>query len=278
MNTKFGIESGPTITELEVSVDFTPSEPNQASRDLMFGILVRHHLPVIDLFGSPMSRPRFATRRGPASIKHVFRDRPAIRDLFEELAWTTKHDRQVVVDATYYVGAKDAPVQWSTMDKVKDKQNIAAGTFVELSEKDRKTRIEVTLRNEALTDLGLCNLEDLSTLNFRGLQKKFFNFKLATFETRPLGQRKAVSEAIERSRAEKFLVTGVIGLMGQDAVRMQFRKANRPAVLQHLHQQGKKVKAADRRGSGVSGTTLSFAELNKAVETALRHLGERVSK
>lgn len=278
LDARFGIDAQPVVTELEVSVDFRPKKPDQAARDLMFGVLVRHHMPETDIFSAKRDRPRYSWARGEGNISHVFGDSRRTANVFEKIMLSTEHDRQVLVDATYYVGAKGAHVQWSIMDKVKDHQNIGAGTLFELNEKQKRTRIEVTLSQEALKLMGLKELSDLQTFNFRGLQRKFFNFKLATFESRSPGKMKAVSEAIERYRAEKFLVTGILGLAGRDTVRSKLRATNRSDLLRHFRLLDRSAPPLTRRGVGTAGTTMAFAELNKMVETALRHLGERVSR
>ncbi|WP_193337170.1 hypothetical protein [Devosia beringensis] len=273
----FGLEAEPAISELEISVDFRPVTPDQAARDLMFGVLVRHHLPEINIFEESRGRPRYAWARGKGNSSFVFGDRKTTNS-FEKNMLTSEHDRQPPVDATYYVGAEESSVQWSVMDKVKDKQNIGAGTFVALPEVDWRTRIEVTFKEEALRKVGVNTLGDLPEMDFARLQRKFFNFKLATFEARPPGRLKAISDAIELLRAKKFLVGGFLGLAGRDTVRSTKRADTRADLIEQFRLVGRRVPRQLRRGTGTSGTTMAFAELNKLVETALRHLGERVSR
>lgn len=260
---------------MEVSVDFYPEHPPAADdRTRLFGVLQHHLWPTEDVLASRKSRPRFAWGPGAAKIRHVLpwgKGETANR----ELLYTTERDRSVYGDSTYYVGSRDGLLMWRIMDKEVDQQNRATGLRRDLSAEERRVRIEVTLRGEELDRLGLRTPSDLRGFRFEKLRSRYFDFMLPTFRKRGSGSKSLVAEWLEKERCIKFMTAGVIGLKAMDEIALEKRRARRPELVCHLKQAGRTIRPEARRGRGAALTFVAYEELNKAVETALRHMSER---
>ena len=276
---KFGFQRPPIITAIEISVDFIPKVGGAHDRAKLFMVLTRHFHPKRDVLSAPLDRPRFSIKRKTKPI-FVLGSKDGRRKLDDDQLVSLESDRTPFVDSTYYVGADDADVQWSVMDKIIDTQNPAEGTYVTLDEHEKRVRIEVTLDRTAVAQLGVEGLTDLSALQFSRLQSKFFSFVLPTFidsPRMPPGFRTASQAWRERYRMMKFINAGVIGLAAmEDAMERQMKKL-RLQVRGDLRRKGLTVKPIPRVGSGSAGTFVAYAELNERVAVALRHLEERVA-
>jgi hypothetical protein len=133
--------------------------------------------------------------------------------------------------------------------------------------------LEVALGAEELRRLGVETFADLTELDFPSLQGEFFRFMVPTFVSHPAGP---VAAFLETERRTKFLTAGVVGLLAMDQALARERKGSRKALIRMVRQSGKNIKAASRTGSGLAGTMVAYADMNGRIETALRHLGERV--
>jgi hypothetical protein len=164
------------------------------------------------------------------------------------------------------------------MDKVVDQQNRQAGTFKALDDHEKRARIEVSLGVAEIRRLGITSLDDLQQFGFANLQKEFFAFYLPTFsanEAVPVMSQRAVKQMRSQERVRKFLKTGLIGLQAMDKAWETRRSRNRSDIAAVLRSRGQPV-SRFRTGKGKHGTLLAYVELNKRVETALRHLTESV--
>lgn len=288
LEAKYGLEIPPAVRATEISVDFTPREPDNVARAKLYTALTRHFWTDRDVISNAYDRPRFTwdKKAKPEEEKkqttgHVLMHIPDEQvSVNEHFLVSTERDRAPFVDANYYVGAKDADVRWRIMDKVVDRQNRTAGTFVQLDEADQRVRIEVTLDRPAVEALGVTFLEDLPKMLSARLQKLFFTFMLPTFlDTEKAGSSRnsAIKAWHDRQRIEKFLKTGVIGLKAMDDAlerrRIQMRKDERRRFAMNKL----KMKRLPRVGTHKIGTFLAFDELNGRVSDALGRLGERVA-
>ncbi|TPN49485.1 hypothetical protein FJ976_17295 [Mesorhizobium sp. B1-1-9] len=278
---KYGLEMLPFIRAIEISVDFTPKQPDDGKRAKLFTVLTRHFWTDRDVISGHFDRPRFTWGKNKEETGHVLRHiEGGPEGVNESLLISTVRDRSPFVDSNYYIGAKGSDISWRIMDKVIDTQNHRAGTAIQLDEADKRVRIEVTLDRPAVSAIGLTHLKDLARMRFARLQGMFFTFMLPTFvDVGKVGR--SVNSAIkawhDQQRVAKFLQTGVIGLKAMDDARelqaMHLRKQERRLLVA----QGLKMKRPPRVGTQKAGTFLAYDELNGRVSDALRHLGARVA-
>ena len=284
---KYGSEILPAVRAIEISVDFKPKDPDDAARAKLYTTLTRHFWTDRDVISDPYDRPRFSWgdrpswdqgKRSPTG--HVLKHGSKLpKHINEHFLISTKYDRAPFVDANHYVGAKDADVRWRIMDKVVDRQNRSAGTFVRLDDADKRVRVEVTLDRPAVERLGVTFFVDLPELHFARLQKSFFTFMLPTFHGigkagRPLGA--AINTWHDQHRIQKFLKTGVIGLKAMDDARERLVKKLRRQERGRMVANGLKMQRPSRVGAQKAGTFLAYDDLNDRVSDALGELGRRV--
>ncbi|WP_449396779.1 hypothetical protein [Devosia riboflavina] len=272
---KFGEAQEPIVNELEVSVDFTPRIASDASRARMVAVLVRHLYPARDLYGRISTRPRFSwgstKRQNSFTLK-----RSQIKLDDGDVLLNTAGDAVPPVDATYYLGHRKVGALWRVMDKVIDRQNHNSGTFVALSEHQKRARVEVRLDQLELRRLGVTALDDLMSLRLARLQGCYFKFMLPTFSARE-GNKNMADRHWDRERATRFFNAGVVGLRAMDESRNEKRKNHRPDLLRHLRAHGIVSPTPDRNGRGAYGTFIAYGDLNDRVSMALRKLEERES-
>lgn len=278
---KYGQEMLPFIRAMEISIDFTPRQPNDGMRAKLFTVLTRHLWANRDVISNRLNRPRFAWGTGDDETDHVLKhlkDQP--KPVNEHFLVSTERDRAPFTDATYYVGAERETVRWRIMDKVIDTQNHQAGTATLLDEADKRVRIEVTLDRPAVKALGVTYLEELGRLRFATLQGRFFTFMLPTFLDTGKVDR-SINSAIkvwhDQQRIAKFQKTGVIGLKAMDDARERQTTRLRKQERGLLVAKGLKMKRPPRVGTQKARTFLAYDELNGRVSDALRHLGSRVA-
>lgn len=275
VESRSGFRRTPSIENLEISVDFRPKVPSDEALGQMFGILVRTHLPGRDVISDPRDRPRFAWGGGDQNTRHVLRFSPKKLAGNDERLAAVEGDEDVALDATLYAGARGSRSAWRIMTKVMDKQNRRTGTRVDLSEKERRVRIEVTLNREELEEIGLVTLDDLSSFRFQTLQGRYFQFWLPTFEhfSRPGDPQAAVRNALEEERVKKFMRAGVLGLQAMDEARDRIAAGRRKEIRRIL---GRPLAQKPRRGKGKTSSLVAFNELSLPVKHALRRLGARI--
>ncbi|MBC6715536.1 hypothetical protein H9Q09_04930 [Aurantimonas sp. DM33-3] len=260
------------LRKMEVSIDFYPRAPSADARSQLFAVLHRHHWPHRDVLADRTERPRFSWGEGSdrtAAVLPIARTPGRARNLVS----SASSDRAAFGDSTYYVGSRDGPVLWRIMDKEVDRQNRPAGKAQNLAESEKRVRIEVTLGSSELDHLGLVWPDDLARFRFEKLQSRYFAFMQPTF--RRTGSGQPVPAWLERQRREKFLTSGVIGLRAMDEADAEQKAAGRRELIRHLRYAGRKPRPLRRTGTGSALTFVAYYEMNKAVETALRHLRER---
>jgi hypothetical protein len=150
-----------------------------------------------------------------------------------------------------------------------------------LPEPERRVRIEVAFNSEELRNLGIVQVSDLHAFNFVRLQGKFFRFMKPTFVDLDLvsdARRRLVTGYLEKERHTKFYNAGVLGLNAMDEAIKRSRNRNRAQLRRVLQGRGKRLGPARRIGTGAVCTLVAFDKINAKVETALRHLGERVCR
>lgn len=264
------------VRAMEISVDARPRIPSEEARGLLLAAMMRTFHARRGIWTPERARPRFSfSRASPTFISPKDPLESRSRDAWESLAAI----KRLPADATFYVGERGGEVLWRLMDKVLDQQNPAAGTRIELEAHERRVRVEVTLGSEELMDIAALELAGLGCVSFTELQGRFFTFRLPTFQDSagPPTVGTLSARVIEAKRRRVFKEVGVLGLEAYDASRMAWLKPHRDALRDERRQQGR---ALERRrvGTGPTGTTIAWAELNRTMQTALRHLQERVRK
>ena len=265
----------PILREIEVSVDASPSVPNDLDRALMLGVMNRTIFTKLDVIGSDRARPRFCLEEGAAPIFSLQTSRLQERKIGKWLVAT--EDMAAPMDATFNLGALGGPALIKVMDKVVDQQNRKAGTFKTLADVEKRVRIEVTLKCRELEKLGLYHLEDLRDFSFAALQGSYFQFKLPTFEATDANPGSALSAAKgwrEDQRRKRFLTIGVMGLEFMRHAREAFRDRYMSDLKRHMRRNGKKM-TPNRQGTGATGTLVAYEEMNRLISNALSGLGKR---
>ncbi|TJW51955.1 MAG: hypothetical protein E5X65_20710 [Mesorhizobium sp.] len=276
VDNRWGLQAHVTIENLEISVDFQPKQPSDEALGLMFGLLVRTHLPSRDVISDRSDRPRFAWGEGSKNTRHILPLSPNKPERSDELLVAIERDQAATLDSTYYAGAKGSRSAWRIMTKLMDKQNKRAGSRVSLPEKERRVRAEVTLNSEELEAIKLRTLNELQSFRFQTLQGRYFQFWLPTFAalSQPVdGPLSAIRNDLEERRRTKFMNAGVLGLKTMDQAQAKIADSRRPDIKKSL---GRPLQSKQRRGTGVSMTLVAFNELSRPVKYALRHLGQRV--
>lgn len=280
LRAKFGLALDPIVRGIEISVDFTPKTPSDLERARMVRVLMNHIQVSGDVISDVRDRPRTVWGRGEGKTNRLLYDsRHLTSEQNKRFLIETDRDRAPYTDGTLELGEKTAPVTWRVMDKIIDRQNIAAGTFMPLDDKSKRARIEVTLDRPELKALGITSLDDLKTLNFTRLQGRYFQFVLPTFVSqanRKTGVGKAIATASNPDRTSKFKRTGVIGLKAMDEVRAEQWLQRRRTNLPDIHERGLRLSPVNRIAKGAAGTFVAYDELNDRVRIALRNLGQRV--
>jgi hypothetical protein len=280
IDTKFGLGMEPVVRGMEISVDFTPRTPSDLDRAKIVRVLSNHLLVEPDVVSNLRDRPRTVWGSGEANTMRLLYDsRHLTPEENKRFLMETDRDRAPFTDGTFELGAKEADARWRVMDKVIDRQNRMAGTFLALDDKSKRARIEVTLDRPEVDALGVAFLSDLKKLNFTRLQGRYFRFFLPTFSRQAdlhPGVRSAITVWRDRQRTMKFSKTGNVGLKAMDDALAEQRAAFRRQVLLELHKRGLRLPDVDRTGIGAAGSFAAYDEMNDCVRVSLRNLGKRV--
>jgi len=282
LRTKFGLALDPIVRSIEISVDFTPKTPNDLERARMVRLLMNHLQVNNDVISDVRDRPRTVWGRGEGEGKTnrlLYDSRHLTNDQNKRFLMETDRDRAPYTDGTLEVGKKNGQVKWRVMDKIIDRQNVAAGTFMPLDDRSKRARVEVTLDRPEVEALGITYLNDLKALSFTQLQGRYFQFALPTFASqvsRKTGIGMTIAAARNPERAAKFFKTGVMGLKAMDEVSAERWLRMRRTILPDMHERGLLLSPIERTAKGVAGTFVAYDELNKRVRIALRNLGRRV--
>jgi len=271
---KWGLQQPVEIIGLEVSVDFTPRKPSDEARALMFGVLVRSHLPSRNVIDEPLDRPRFAWDDGKDATAYVLGHNKKHPDRSDALLLDPGKDRPATIDSTYYAGARETRSSWRTMIKLLDKQNIATGTREVLPEKKKRVRIEVTVDENELTKMGIRTIKDLAGFRFQRFHGEYFKFVLPTFPDlagQPEEKRRLPLIELRQTRLQRFLNAGVVGLEAWDEAWQRKKEQARKKTIKNDMPLAKTSIIA-----GNSTTLMDYNELTRKVIQALRHIGDRM--
>lgn len=266
LEAKFGFTEPPKLFGIEISVDFTPSKPDDLARATMMRVLSNHLIVERDYLQAGLSRPRTVWGGRGKVLQLVDGSGAARQDPF--------------TDGTVEIGAEKADVRWRIMDKTIDQQNRAAGTHVELPENSRRARIEVTLNSWEIQQIGVSAFDKLAGVSFTTFQGRYFRFMLPTFPKQSTSGGRA-SEAIHAWKAQQrqtnFRQAGNLSISALDkqsvAHRLNLRKSER-GTMKRL---GLRIPKDLLEATGRDGTFIAYEDLNERVREALRRLGNRVA-
>ena len=275
---EFGFTAEPVVTGLEVSLDFKPKKEGELERSALFAVLTRHLYIDILKIADQMRMPRFIAG---TKVKYLLNTRsstlePRLHDLeAHEL------DASPPADATFYIGEKgDRDHLVRIQNKITDQRNPALRTVENLSEDETRVRIEVTLGQVGLKREGIRTLEDLAKFRYSRLSTKYFRFRLPTFV---MGGKAAsdlpgrMSRFREGLRLQKFLASGIIGLVALDTARDRLAKSRRHGLIAYLAAKGKCIHTRSEV-TRVNGSLVAWDEMSRKIEQALRHLEERMAR
>lgn len=268
----YGLLSVPLVTGVEISVDFFPKSHDPNERQKMVALLVRHLIPKPDLLSKFHDRPRSIAMGSQRPRYMLAGSKTDMLANLERYPLSSESDEHPPVDATYYLGARDADLMFRIMDKIYDRRNPKTKTAVELAPEARRARVEVHLRGALLERHGIKTLDDLRTFDFERLQGRYFSFWLPTFKEVPRPRHLAdhINTWIEGQRLGKFGSSGALGLTAMDQAWNATRRKSRKALREGNH-----PCRASRPRVRRHGTHIAYAEVNKMVRYALRHLSER---
>lgn len=273
------------VAAIEVSVDWYPKSSSESERLLMTDLLWRHLLPPNEVCRVDHGWPRSVFGRGQGAATKLLDDatdemasQPRIYagvvlppDAEQTRTLDLKFHRQPAVDGTTCWGPERGDAHIRVMHKVMDQQDRRRNTKVELDEKERRARIEVTLRGGALQGLGLKWTRELGAIDFEGLAPRYFQFWLPTMRHHQ-GPFSASSDLIcvlrGREELDIFSRTGVFGL---DEYQWA-RRAQKNQARRKLSYRGATRKERDRTGQGKNRDRIAYTELNERIYDALRRL------
>lgn len=267
----FGETKSSIVTGIEISLDAYPKTPCPVARATLLGVMQRTIWSGRDIWTQPNSRPRSVY----GGAKETFKLSPGPEmDLNGNRRTDPSQHDVPAIDGTMLLGAKDDEVMIRVMDKVIDRQR-PDGSHLRLTESEKRVRIEATLRGGELTAVGLTSVSSLERFRFMSVQKRYFCFKLPSFNPRyPISKGVDLAHNREQMlRAETYLRAGITGLMVRETV-MDVRRAQvRRQVNRMMKAMGRpapKHLAARRAPAFVS-----YEGLNRRVVIALQHLDKR---
>lgn len=273
LSNTFGEATGARVTGIEVSIDARPKVPSDTARALILGAMGRTIWSSRDIWTNDDSRPRIAFGRGK---KNSAKLSPAPEYDDTRISRSTPENHHfIATDATMYLGAKEDDVMIRVMDKVLDHQR-PNGTTTALHDEQKRVRIEVTLKGQELTKVGITDIASLDRLNLSRFQGRYFQFMLPTFSKRaePATVMNVWHNTHEEWRTLIYLRSGVTGLATMDAATELRRKALTLDVQKALQKTNLNMNQP-WVGKRLAAPVLSWAEMNRKVNIALRSLMKR---
>lgn len=279
--TPAGLAQPITISKLEVSADFYPRSGSENDRLTMFAILQRTYMPSMDVWKNNRDQPRFVWGDANDETAFFLPSSPKA-GLHHQLV-----PRSAFLDSTVYYRDKNGPACVRIQNKISNQRTESAA--VTLTQEEKRARIEVTLTGSSLVRLKLNTLSDLGRFSFNKLQGEHFHFALPTFEDQARFLKyQPITERINQRDRESFAAGGVLCLehlrdrkeawfREERMVRGRPRSSHLKVMQDHLKAKGLRSKTR-LVGSGETGRTIAYKELNELVRTALQDLGRRITR
>ena len=267
----FGEIEPAQITGIEISLDAYPKVPSDVARGRLLGAMQRTIWTDRDIWTHPNSRPRSVF----GGAKQTFKLSPGPEKDEDGDRRTAPAQHEVpALDGTMVLGAKDDDAMIRVMDKVIDRQH-PNGSHARLAEGEKRIRIEATLRGMELPAVGLTDMASLRRFRFITVQRRYFLFRLPTFNPR-MHITRGLDLAMNRGqnlRAETYLKAGITGLMVREKVMDTRRAQVRRQARKVLKAMGKPEPKASipRRAPAF----VSYEQMNRRMVVALQHLDKR---
>lgn len=133
-------------------------------------------------------------------------------------------------------------------------------------------RIEVTIDQGELDEMGIRTIEDLANFKFQRFHGRYFKFVLPTFPDLELEEEGRLPlERLRQARLQRFMNAGVIGLEAWDEAWRRKKKRTREKTLKDNF-----PLAPTSIMAGSSSSLLDYNELTRRVIQALRHIDDRM--
>lgn len=286
LDTRWGLADDITVVGIEVAVGFypttrVPDEEVDSDRHSMVAVIQRHHLPPWGLFSQPDEDLRFvymgkekghtsfvvpdgrhATGESRSKSATLFKDSAVNKQILgcAELEYLT-----MPVDGTRYLGCKHGAVMFRVQNKIVDGSDPEARDEV-LCLRKRRARVEVTLLEEGVRDVGIETLDDLARFDFVRLKTRFFSFWWPTFPSEP-GQplMKALHPVVMKDRRDAFLWGGCYLLDLCDRARVHLTRE----LIKRQRQEAPEIRLPERERLGKNGRLVAWDRLNSKIGKAL---------
>jgi hypothetical protein len=265
----FGEAGRACINAVEIGIDAYPDRPCSVARGLLLGAIQRSIWTDQEM-SRPDSRPRSVSNEPKHNI--MLSPDPENDPSGDRRAAPTRH-KTPFLDGKMMLGAMEDDVMIKVLDKVTHQPHPNAAHQI-LTECEKRVRIELTLRGDELTVIGLSDISSLRCFPFSEIQKRYLRFDLPTFDMRvPI--RKGVDIAhnhSEKLNAQTYLIAGMTGLKAREQVMDE----RRPKVQQHamtlLNAVGRSAPKADPSSEPAF---VSYENLSRKITTAFQHLDQR---
>lgn len=276
---KYGIIGKVVPYLIELAVDFFPRaglrpEHQTQIREEMVGLLQRHHgirapgfstseSDARQVYVSPNPIDPNATKTdflfsSPGNAPRKLQDHEVTHTHVVSRLVHGKSRNHLFLDATLYKGSVADGLLIRVQHKITDERNATAGTVRDLLIAERRARIEAEISGpqRLWDDLLLRDVNDLSTLNFRTIRKKYLEFWLSTASS-------AFSEQIMvRKQMEDRGLYGVEILKSLEKHLEKRRAKTRPKLADAITMR-------DRKGMGSTGELVAWTDCNERVGDAL---------
>lgn len=274
--TTLPLNEQPRLATLELSIDFWPKTICDQSFAKMHGVLARHFVPFEKHFKGSNERMRIYVPRGmyceqlydlnkkrknPLSVLMLQQSQQNIKD-----GYAQPYAEEIIpFGSTVYNGRrKPNYYAWRIMHKRYDKQKWRGDeTELEMKEKElpidmQRTRIEVTVGELGLKELGLTHFHSLKGFNFQTAFSKLFKFQVPMFDEITPGPQERLRRLLQMNTSvRRYMHQGVFRLMHYPA-EVEFKSRSLPR-----HMLKRKPDCVE---------TVSYRELDQAIAISLRSI------
>ncbi|MCF4099776.1 hypothetical protein [Maritalea mediterranea] len=274
--TNLPLNEPPRLGTLELSIDFRPKKVSDQSFVKMHSVLARHFVPYGKHLTGSDERMRIYVPEGlhceqlarlnrgqedPSNTLKLQQTQQNIKD-----GYAQPYAEEIIpFGSTVYYGREDPDYYaWRIMHKRLDNQNWRGDeTEREKKEKElainkQRTRIEVTVGELGLKELGLTHFHSLKGFNFQTAFSKLFKFQVPMFDEITPGPR-------ERLRKLLQMNTSVRRYMHQGVFRLTHYPAEVDLRSRSFPRHVPKLKPA-------CVETVSYRELDRAIAISLRSI------
>lgn len=288
--TKWGFAKEPTVTAIEISIDFYPHTADVKERKLMSAVLMRHLLPPHSMINTKESRPRswgakeaklleeYESRfSSKIALTHGYKNKPK-SNFLTKMEESGKPLRIAATytpetDATLYFGKRNSDAEMKIMDKVSDNENYKTGHREILVPNECRSRVEVTLRGAEMKRLEIDSFDGLCRFSFARLQGQYFRFATPTFVSQRQTNtnfKETYVNFIELQLKDIFLKTSTASIY---LIEAELRR-RRLMAIRERKTKGMLTKPSSLK-LGPMGNMIILDQLNGRIRKALEGLSKR---